>query len=245
MSAKVKTLDVWLTEGNLVYKDVPFTVVIDWLQQGRLLEDDQVRPSGTEKWFLISASKALSAYLPRAEPLRANDQAEALEPVDLDFSFPKRHGAEDDDPDMIPLIDISLVLLVFFMMTTTSVATMTDIFVPNVPPGHAGLVNAQGTCWVGIDRRTTPEGAERPPVYSFGEADAPAAPENRDLTEAEVVEKLRAYLRERNQQCDMRILAHEKLPADVVMNMTAALEKLRREGFIREIHAEVIEKRPS
>ena len=28
----------------------PFDVVADWIQQGRLLEDDMLRPSGTAEW---------------------------------------------------------------------------------------------------------------------------------------------------------------------------------------------------
>ena len=47
MSKKQVTLDVWIVEGNTVYKEVPYAVVTDWLQQGRLLEDDKAKPSGT------------------------------------------------------------------------------------------------------------------------------------------------------------------------------------------------------
>ena len=49
----------------------------------------------------------------------------------MDFDWPKRTGDEDDDVDMIPLIDISLVLLIFFMMTMT-VAAISRIQVPDM-----------------------------------------------------------------------------------------------------------------
>ena len=49
MAAK-KLLDVWIIETDSVYKGVPYTVIVDWLLEGRLLEDDQVRLQGTEKW---------------------------------------------------------------------------------------------------------------------------------------------------------------------------------------------------
>jgi hypothetical protein len=42
-------LDVWFIQTNVVY-----SVVTDWLQQGRLLGEDQLRYSGTEKWVTVS-----------------------------------------------------------------------------------------------------------------------------------------------------------------------------------------------
>ena len=44
MTAPKRFLDVWIIESNTVYREVPFTVVADWIQQGRLLEDDMLRP---------------------------------------------------------------------------------------------------------------------------------------------------------------------------------------------------------
>jgi biopolymer transport protein ExbD len=239
MSTKVKTLDVWITEGDTVYKDVPFTVVIDWIGQGRLLEDDQVRPSGTEKWVRIGNSKALAAYLPHAEPNRVEDKAEALEPVAMDFSWKPARSSEDDDPDMIPLIDISLVLLVFFMMTSTVIVAATQI---NVPAAERAFIqNPKGVWWVGIDRRVLADGREGPPSYSFGEEEKPAVDDHRDLTEAAMIEKLGAILKANNQPATIRIAADQRLPAEIVMNMTGALERLK--PFVREIHAEVKEQR--
>src|SRR6266545_2761747 len=115
--AKDKTFDVWIVESNTVYKKVPYAVVTDWAQEGRLLGDDRLRAAGSEQWIPLGEVPALSVFLPRAEPHRAEDQAEALEPVQVDFSWKPRRGDDDEDVDMIPLIDISLVLLIFFMMT--------------------------------------------------------------------------------------------------------------------------------
>src|SRR5215470_9995950 len=122
MTEKRRFLDVWIVESNTVYREVPFTVVADWVQQGRLLEDDMLRPSGTAEWSRVGGSPDFAPYLPKAEPFRAEDQAEALEPVQLDFQWKKsREGEGDEDVDMIPLIDVSLVLLIFFMLTATGV----------------------------------------------------------------------------------------------------------------------------
>src|SRR3954453_11033791 len=119
MAEERRFLDVWIVESNTVYREVPFTVVADWIQQGRLLEDDMLRPSGTAEWMKVGTSPTFAPYLPKAMPQGAEDQAEAMEPVALDFAWKKRHDEEDDDVDMIPLIDVSLVLLIFFMMTAS------------------------------------------------------------------------------------------------------------------------------
>src|SRR4051812_8473605 len=108
-AAKQRLLDVWILETNTVYREVPFVVVTDWLQQGRLLREDCVRLAGSKKWHAIQAVPALGPYLPRVEAQRAEDKAEALEPVELGFEAHRGPGEEDDeDVDMIPLIDISL-----------------------------------------------------------------------------------------------------------------------------------------
>ena len=39
MADKKRLLDVWIVGINMVYREVPFAVVTDWLQQGRLLVD--------------------------------------------------------------------------------------------------------------------------------------------------------------------------------------------------------------
>src|SRR3954471_11051881 len=110
MADKRRFLDVWIVESNTVYKEVPFNVVADWVQQGRLLENDMLKPSGTKDWFRVGGAPAFPPSPPGPEPFRADDQAEALEPVELGFAYRPRHDEEDDDPDMIPLIDVSLVL---------------------------------------------------------------------------------------------------------------------------------------
>src|SRR5437588_526952 len=120
MAEKRRFLDVWLVETNTVYREVPFAVVADWVQQSRLMPEDMLRPSGTAEWFKVGASPDFAPYVPRAQPHQVNDQAEALDPVHLDFGWKRRHEDEDDDVDMIPLIDVSLVLLIFFIMTTAA-----------------------------------------------------------------------------------------------------------------------------
>src|SRR5712675_1477775 len=119
MTQTKRFFDIWIVESNTVYKEVPFTVVTDWLQQGRLLSNDKAKPSGTADWHELGQMPDMAAFLPRREGRQADDVAEALEPVQLEMGW-RRHADDDDqDVDMIPLIDVSLVLLIFFMMTST------------------------------------------------------------------------------------------------------------------------------
>ena len=67
MAAKDRSLDVWLLDLKKVYTGVPFTVVTDWLQQGRLLPSDCVRLAGKEKWHAIDKVPALTPYLPKQQ----------------------------------------------------------------------------------------------------------------------------------------------------------------------------------
>src|SRR5438128_608643 len=112
-----RLLDIWIVETNTAYRSVPFETVANWLQQGRLLGEDRVRPAGTKDWYKIETVRALKPYLPQLQPRRIEDQAEALEPVEAELAWRPDSDREEDDPDMIPLIDIALVLLIFFMMT--------------------------------------------------------------------------------------------------------------------------------
>jgi biopolymer transport protein ExbD len=234
--AKKRNLDVWIVESNAVYQDVPFTVVADWTQEGRLLENDQIRLPGTDKWYQLGKVPALAAYLPRAEPLRSDDRAEALEPVEIEFSWHKKPGDEDDDVDMIPLIDISLVLLIFFMMTTTVVIASSSIQVPETE--HGSVLANPGMIWIGIDK--VGDRAE----YSMGEGDKPASDDNRGLNASQLLQKLDSRLKGIEEPVEVRVSAHKDLPYETVKKLTVELEPYRRKGKIRDIRSEVNEKKP-
>src|SRR5579871_6668340 len=174
MTAPRRFLDVWIIESNTVYREVPFTVVADWVQQGRLLEDDMLRPSGTAEWMKVGASPSFAPYLPKSVPHGVEDQAEAMEPVALDFSWKKPHPDEDEDVDMIPLIDVSLVLLIFFMMTAS---VSSGIFSPiKTPRAKYQLAEiSKDMLWVGVDLARDKDGRVEPGadgepalVYSLG-----------------------------------------------------------------------------
>ena len=61
MADKREVLDVWIVESNTVYKEVPFSVVSDWVQQGRLLEDDKLNSSGKKEWARVGDTVKVKA----------------------------------------------------------------------------------------------------------------------------------------------------------------------------------------
>jgi biopolymer transport protein ExbD len=218
MTEKRRFLDVWIVETNTVYKEVPFDVVSDWVQQGRLLEDDRIKPSGTKDWVLLGTSQELAPYLPKPEPHRPADQAEALEPVVLDFVYKKPPDEADDDVDMIPLIDVSLVLLIFFMLTA-SAAAAAGVFA-NVPEAEHGLM-ADNPDSMRIDITLEGDGS---PVYALGMGDRPAEPDDRDLrTQAAVLDRLKARLARTQGQVELVINADRDLKAKVARDLLVAL----------------------
>src|SRR5206468_11356769 len=93
MAEKRRFIDVWLVEPNTVYREVPYNVVTDWVGQSRLLPDDMIRPSGTAQWFRVGDSPEFSPFLPKAEPVGIEDEASALERVDMGFNW-KRPGED-------------------------------------------------------------------------------------------------------------------------------------------------------
>jgi biopolymer transport protein ExbD len=241
MADKPKFLDVWIVETNTVYREVPFTVVADWVQQGRLLENDMLRWSGQKDWFAVGATPSFSAYLPRADAHRANDQAEALEAVRVDFSWKPRE-AEDEDVDMIPLIDVSLVLLIFFILTTTAVAVSTTI---PTPPAEFGVLSSNpDMLWIGIDRDKNGD-----PVYSLGYGDKPAtAAEDQNITTLDrLLERVDSRMMEKDDPVEINIKGNEKLPSGVIRDLAVKLEGHRIiNGKIKigRIYAGVREKNP-
>jgi biopolymer transport protein ExbD len=233
MAEKRRFLDVWILESNTVYREVPFSVVTDWVQQGRLLADDKLRPAGTNQWVRLGDTPAFAAYLPKAEPFRAEDRAEALEPVQVELTVRHRPGDEDEDVDMIPLIDISLVLLIFFMMTAT-VGGAGSIF--DTPKATYKLLNGQPDLpWIGMRQG---EGGRI--EYSMGAGEAGPGT-NYDSREA-LLKGFEDFLGQQGQPVDVNIKADQHLPFDAVSDMTVDLMKFKRARKINNIFGGVSER---
>lgn len=143
-----KLFQVRMREKNLVSRPVDFNKLTDWLQQGRVSGDDEFRSEGTTDWRLIKDVPELSAYLPQPTSVSVDDEAEVLGAIELGFDVAGRPDMEEDDPDMIPLIDISLVLLVFFMLTAAEMIAASPVETP--PADHARVIKRLETLNVNV-----------------------------------------------------------------------------------------------
>jgi biopolymer transport protein ExbD len=235
MNRPATTYDVWITASNRAYSHVPFGVVTDWLQQGRLLATDRVRLEGGE-WQPVAECEALRPFLPRRDAPGADDAAEAFEPVVATIPLRRPADDDDDDVDMIPLIDISLVLLIFFMMTATVAVGGARIDTPQTQHG-VEFSQDRSMLWIGIDRRD-----DGRPVYSLGQGDMQADAADSGLSFEQLLQRLDARLANHVSGAVVRVAAHRQIAYGVVQKLTAELEKRRRTGHIGEIKAEVNER---
>jgi len=213
-----RLLDIWIVETNTAYRGVPFETVANWLQQGRLLAEDRVRPAGTQDWFKIDSIRSLAPYLPQLQPRRIEDEAEALEPVEAELSWRHPGDQEEDDPDMIPLIDITLVLLIFFMMTA---AVESGMFAPiDTPPAQHQLTSIkQGTYVVAVDKDA--KGDVR---YGLGKDDKELEASGPEM--APVLARLKKELEKVGGEVRVSLRADRQLPVEVIKGVTLELQGL-------------------
>jgi biopolymer transport protein ExbD len=229
-----KFFDVWFVAANNVFKEVPYHIVTDWIQQGKVREDDRVKPSGTAAWFQLGSVSAFQPYFSPAEEFRSGDVAEALEPVEMDVEWSRRRDEEDDDVDMIPLIDIALVLLIFFMMTMT-VSAISRITVPDMQ-NAIQIESNPGTLRIDIDFK------EGKPVYSLGIGTSNPLPEDDNLTsDVEVLLKLDERLKSISVPPKVRIAAHGDLRYEIVEEVMKGLERRVEKGQLEQYTVEVNE----
>jgi biopolymer transport protein ExbD len=237
MSAAPKRfLDVWIIESNTVYREVPFTVVADWVQQGRLLEDDMLRPSGTRDWMKVGATPTFAPYLPKAMPQRVEDKAEAMEPVSLDFAWKKPRDEDDEDVDMIPLIDVSLVLLIFFMMTATGAASM---FINTPQTENVDVDQDPGGLWIGINFNDP-----KIPIPSYSLGTNNHGTIRPDMTQEQCLAELEHFLDVNQQRVDVTIQADEAVRAGEVRDLAEKLGSPPFQGRIDHQFMGVREKKP-
>lgn len=216
--------DLWIRRLDRVYPQIPYSTLSTWIQEGRVLEDDRVRPTGTEAWIDLRQEPLLSVYLPKPASIQADDHAEALEPVDLGFTSQARREEEDDEVDMIPLIDISLVLLVFFMMTA---GEMVSASVVETPPAENARVIEPGKMSVSL---SMVDGNVR---YFFG--DKAAEP----LTQDEVLKRVSENI-QGGGSAEAIIKANPWVPYETVQQLLIGMEKLgvqRIEAGVRDSRA--------
>jgi biopolymer transport protein ExbD len=245
-----KAFDVWFVVANTVYKGVPYNVVADWAQQGRLAATDMVRPAGTNMaWATVAEHEFLSDYLPRPSAATAvpaasevaavrgqaplAEAAELPDPEELTYHGPK--GEDDDEVDMIPLIDISMVLLVFFIMLQAASA-LPSIDVPEMT--YAGqLTNDPGAITITIEKLN-----EEDVYYSVRLGPLAPKPEHDQLnTPAKAIAALNELLAGIQRPPEVRVACRKDLPYQRVIEVQEELESLQKKGHINNFVATVVE----
>jgi biopolymer transport protein ExbD len=235
MANEKRFFDVWIIESNTVYREVPHSVVTDWLQQGRLLGNDKARPSGTGEWRELGEWPEMAAFLPHREEGRADDMAEALEPVELEMTWKRRDDGDDQDVDMIPLIDVSLVLLIFFMMTSTVAGISPNISMPEVSAGPAFVANEPA--WITIELTQ-----DKTPVYSLGQGNSAVPAEDRNLDFNSLLQRLDAKLASGSALELLTIQGDKKLESGLIKQLRSELESRRKSNRIKKIGDAVVER---
>lgn len=273
MDKSPKQFDVWFVTANTVYKQVPYQVVADWVQQGRLGKEDMVRAAGSIDWKHVEQFQDLRDYLPRRTlpraipkpaPAPASTSVAAsptapvaapvpVEPIEFEpehVSFRRKEPA-DDDVDMIPLIDISIVLLVFFILIRAS-GSLANVPVPDTTyTGYATADPEAITISIEPDAHETVR-------YSIRIGDKPAAPDDAHISSAAGVfvrlgPALEAHRRLHDERQKLstqplpynppmvRIACHKELPSRLVFDLVPELRELKNKSKIGGFTAEVKE----
>ncbi|MBA4187876.1 MAG: hypothetical protein C0467_07645 [Planctomycetaceae bacterium] len=256
MAKPPKAFDVWFVTANTVYKGVPYHVVADWTQQGRLGATDMVRPAGTSiAWATVAEQEGLGDYLPQptgaravsataltaaglettgeAQPVTEGEAAELPEPEPLPG---KPRIEEDDEVDMIPLIDISMVLLVFFIIIRAAGA-LAPVDVPEMK--YAGELSTDpNAITINIDKAD-----EFTVIYSVRKGQSPARPEHDRLATPEAaITALDSLLSEAQEPPEVRIACRKDLPNDRVTEIQLELEpRYSKKRTINSYVATVVE----
>lgn len=244
MAKAPKAFDVWFVAANTVYRQVPYHAVADWTQQGRLSATDMLRPAGaTDPWKKVGEWDLFADYLPAAAPVATVAavegtpvSAEAMElPEHADASFrrPRRAGEDDDDVDMIPLIDISMVLLVFFIIISATGA-LSPVDVPDMR--YAGeMTNDPEAITINIEKATADN-----VYYAVRTGKTAPKPEHSRLPNPEAaLAALDELLVGRTRPPEVRIACEKDLPSERVMELSKEIKKRIDKGQINSSVATV------
>jgi biopolymer transport protein ExbD len=181
-----------------------------------------------------------AVYLPKPAPEpEVESQVEPMEEVETGFHWKRKIDDEDAEVDMIPLIDVSLVLLIFFMLTTNPETSAAGPQIATPPAVYGTVVNAPDEVWVGINR--IDKGGVPTQVYSLGVG---AKAEARNLaTRQELLDHLTTLLADKK-KVNLTIDANSEVPSGDVRDLTVALEQQPFRSKIEHKYTGVSDKQP-
>ena len=136
---------------------------------------------------------------------------------------------------MIPLIDVSLVLLIFFMMTSTVAGISPNISMPEVSIGQHFVANEPA--WISIELNQ-----DKTPVYSLGQGSEAVPAEDRNLDFNSLLQRLDAKLGSGKPVSLLTIQGDKKLESGLIKQLRGELEIRRSKSLIKNIGDAVVER---
>lgn len=234
-------LDVWFVSAEQVYRGVPFQVAAGWVEQGRVSAADKVRPTKTnDPWVAIAAHSLLSDYLPLKAGEKPASSSAAGAPVDApEPESYRKVEPEDDDVDMIPLIDVSLVLLVFFIMTAVAASNDSPVKLAEAHKGMEIHEDDPAVITIQMDLRDSGEAFY---AIRVGNQRTIKPADNNLLTLTEVKARFDSLLSQFTTPPEVRIACHQKVKQVRVRELLSEIDPYKRSGKITDWRAEVNEK---
>lgn len=225
MLPDAKYYDVWIIQANQVIREIPAATIMQWIGERRLVVRDKIRPAGTADWFEVGQHPTLVNTLPQKE----NPEPEVLESPSHFF---QKHQGVDDDIDMIPLIDVSLVLLVYFLMSTSSIGSGTSTKLPIAE--YASVQGIKDQAWIEVENNK---------AYTVGFAER----KKDQTTKFESQDKLIAYLQDEIKKGqgfkEVTVYAPGDISAGTIRNLITSIEKSFGKDDISKIHLGVTGKK--
>jgi biopolymer transport protein ExbD len=233
-----KTMHLKIVAKDQLLGPLPLETVIQMAAEGRLSADDLVRPGGYRGWLRVTEVAELAAHLqmpPPEERLSRTDcqsvpqePAASAEPVATAGDEPvearapirlARRRVEDDAAmEMAPMIDVTFLLLIFFMLTN-SLANPAAMDVPAAVHGRGVTLEGQQLILVDQDGRT----------YLGSTPSPEAAADSLDALVKEVAENARKS----RQPLEVIVSAHRNVKHRHVRELVEGLAKTGELGPIR------------
>ncbi|MSR30273.1 MAG: hypothetical protein EXR99_02095 [Gemmataceae bacterium] len=220
--------DIWFTRNNEIIREVPKDRLEVWIREHRLASIDKIRPSGTQDWILIRETQ---------DPLPAKSTPPNIKEMGaLDFfPVPKKTSDPGDEVDMIPLIDVSLVLLVYYLMATSAGGGGPTLPLPQA--NYATLAQITNPAWVEI----LPSGDSPGGKIRFGVGEGGKGTPFQDVPQ--LIQHLKGQAPNGGGISELTIYAPPQIPAGEIRNLCTALETTLGKGKELKIHLGVAGKK--
>ena len=96
------------------YPNIPFDALKTWIFEARVETYDYLRTSSMKKWVKASSIKELAPFF-----APASLGSDVISSQDVGFSFLGDNDEEELSIELTPMIDVTFLLLIFFMVTAT------------------------------------------------------------------------------------------------------------------------------